>query len=129
MGSYAYAANKNGKKIKSYDITVKESVKQANIWDLYIKNFKYSDDYKILQFVQDNAIMIQDEKSNIKIIPFDMYTPDLAKGKEKELTVTFFMGGKQIDKLTAEQKERMMQRISKTMSIYYSAHMDEYLKI
>lgn len=56
-------------------------------------------------------------------------TPDLAKGKEKELTVTFFMGGKQIDKLTAEQKERMMQRISKTMSIYYSAHMDEYLKI
>lgn len=32
------------------------------------KNFKYSDDYKILQYVKDNAIMIQDEKSNIKII-------------------------------------------------------------
>lgn len=32
---------KDGKKIKSYDITVKESVKKANVWDLYKKNFKY----------------------------------------------------------------------------------------
>ena len=32
---------KNGKKIKSFDITVKESVKKANVWDLYKKNFKY----------------------------------------------------------------------------------------
>lgn len=32
---------KDGKKIKSYDITVKESVKRANLWDLYKKNFKY----------------------------------------------------------------------------------------
>ena len=56
-------------------------------------------------------------------------TPDLAKSKNKELTVTFFMGGKQIDKLTPEQKERMMQRISKTMSIYYLAHIDEYERL
>lgn len=56
-------------------------------------------------------------------------TPDLAKGKKKELTVTFFMGGKQIDKLTPEQKERMLQRISKSMSIYYSAHIDEYERL
>ena len=56
-------------------------------------------------------------------------TPDLAKGKNKPLTVTFFLGGQQIEKLTAEQKERMMQRIGKAMSIYYSAHMDEYKKI
>ena len=32
---------KDGKKISSFDITVKESVKKANIWDLYKKNFKY----------------------------------------------------------------------------------------
>ena len=32
---------KNGKKIDSYDITVKESIKRANVIDLYKKNFKY----------------------------------------------------------------------------------------
>ena len=32
---------RDGKKIKSYDITVNESVKRANIWDYYKKNFKY----------------------------------------------------------------------------------------
>lgn len=32
---------KDGKKVKSFDITVKESVKKANVWDLYKKNFKY----------------------------------------------------------------------------------------
>ncbi len=32
---------KDGKKIKSFDITVKESVKKANLWDMYKKNFKY----------------------------------------------------------------------------------------
>ena len=32
---------RDGKKIKSYDITVKESIKKANLWDYYKKNFKY----------------------------------------------------------------------------------------
>ncbi len=32
---------KNGTKIKTFNITVKESIKKANIWDLYKKNFKY----------------------------------------------------------------------------------------
>ena len=32
---------KDGKKINSFDITVKESIEKANIWDLYKKNFKY----------------------------------------------------------------------------------------
>ena len=32
---------KNGKKINSYNITVKESIKKANIFDLYKKNFRY----------------------------------------------------------------------------------------
>ena len=32
---------KDGKKINSFDITVKTSVKKANLWDYYKKNFKY----------------------------------------------------------------------------------------
>ena len=32
---------KNGKRINSFDITVKESIEKANILDLYKKNFKY----------------------------------------------------------------------------------------
>ena len=32
---------RDGKMIKSYDITVKESIKKANLWDYYKKNFKY----------------------------------------------------------------------------------------
>lgn len=55
--------------------------------------------------------------------------PDLAKDKKKQLTVTFFVGGKQVEYLTPEQKERMAERLSKTMSTYYTAHADEYKKI
>jgi len=32
---------KDGKKINSFDITVTETVKKANMWDYYKKNFKY----------------------------------------------------------------------------------------
>jgi len=32
---------KDGKKINSFDITVKENIDKANIWDYYKKNFKY----------------------------------------------------------------------------------------
>ena len=32
---------KDGKKYKDFDITVKKSIKKANMWDLYKKNFKY----------------------------------------------------------------------------------------
>lgn len=56
-------------------------------------------------------------------------TPDLAKDKKrktKELTGTFFIGGKQVDKLTDEQCERMAERLSVTMSRYYSSHPSEY---
>ena len=58
-----------------------------------------------------------------------VHKPDLAKDKKKELTATFFVGGKQVDKLTPEQCERMAQRLSKTMSRYYTAHPEEFLKI
>lgn len=46
--------------------------------------------------------------------------------KSKELTVTLFIGDKQIDKLTPEQKERMAERLSQTMSRYYTSNLTEY---
>jgi hypothetical protein len=49
--------------------------------------------------------------------------------KDKSLTVTLHIGGKQIDKLTAEQSERMAERLSDAMSIYYTAHPEEYSRL
>ena len=49
--------------------------------------------------------------------------------KKKELTCTFYIGGKQVETLTEEQRERMAQKLSEAMSIYYTAHPDEYLKL
>ena len=48
---------------------------------------------------------------------------------QKPLTVTFYMGGKQIDKLTPEQNQKMLNRLSEAMSLYYTAHPEEYLKL
>ena len=60
----------------------------------------------------------------------ERFTPDLAKGKKRKgLTVTLFIGDKQIDKLTPEQSERMAERLSQVMSRYYSSHMEEYGRI
>lgn len=47
----------------------------------------------------------------------------------KPLTVTLHIGGKQIDKLTSEQCERMAQKLSETMSLYYSRNVGEFQKI
>ena len=60
-----------------------------------------------------------------------VHTPDLAKDKRKgkELTVTLFVGGKQVDELTTEQCERMAERLSKVMGVYYTAHPEEFQKI
>ena len=64
-------------------------------------------------------------KAEVKV-----HTPDLAKDKKKkQLTVTLFVGGKQVDTLSTEQRERMAQRLSERMSIYYTAHSEEYQKI
>jgi hypothetical protein len=49
--------------------------------------------------------------------------------KDTKLTVTLHIGGKQVDKLTAEQSGRMSQRLSESMSLYYTAHPKEYLNI
>jgi hypothetical protein len=47
----------------------------------------------------------------------------------KPLTVTLYIGGKQVEELTEEQCERMAQRLSDKMSLYYTSHRDEYQKI
>lgn len=53
----------------------------------------------------------------------------MAKTKNKPLTCTFYVGGKQVEKLTEEQLEVMAQRLSTVMSAYYTAHPEEYIKI
>jgi hypothetical protein len=49
--------------------------------------------------------------------------------KDKKLTVTLHIGGKQVDKLTEEQCERIAQRLSETMSLYYTSNPEEYREI
>lgn len=58
-----------------------------------------------------------------------VHTPDLAKDKKNQLTVSLYIGGKEVEELTAEQSERMANRLSKAMSLYYTAHLDEYQNI
>lgn len=47
----------------------------------------------------------------------------------KPLTVTFYVGGKQVDTLTEEQRARLADRLSEAMSIYYTAHPEEYREL
>lgn len=52
----------------------------------------------------------------------------------KKLTVEIFVGNPtdgyvQVDALTEEQKERMAQRLSYSMSLYYTQHISEYQKL
>ena len=49
--------------------------------------------------------------------------------KEQKLTCTFFVGKKQVDKLTPEHLDKMAQRLGDVMSIYYTAHPNEYRQI
>lgn len=49
--------------------------------------------------------------------------------KRSSLTVTLHIGGQQVESLTEEQLDRMAQRLSETMSDYYSIHPDEYARI
>ena len=58
-----------------------------------------------------------------------VHTPDLAKEKKKELTVTLYIGGKQVDTLTTEQSERIAKRFGEVMSTYYTSHPAEYERI
>ena len=45
------------------------------------------------------------------------------------LTVTLYVGGNQVKKLEPEQVERIAHKLSEAMSLYYTAHPEEYLKI
>ena len=48
---------------------------------------------------------------------------------KQQLTCTFYVGGVKVDKLTPEQTKKMSARLSETMSLYYTRHPDEYLKL
>lgn len=47
----------------------------------------------------------------------------------QEFTYTIYVGGKPVDELTPEQLDRMADRLSETMSTYYTAHPEEYAEI
>lgn len=49
--------------------------------------------------------------------------------KDKPLTVTLHIGGKQVEKLTAEQSERIAERFAEALSLYYTAHPEEFAKL
>ena len=49
--------------------------------------------------------------------------------KQQPLTVTLHIGGKEVETLTEEQREAMAQRLSESMSLYYTAHPEEFRKI
>lgn len=49
--------------------------------------------------------------------------------KDTKLTVSLHIGGKQVDRLTPNQTERMAQRLEETMSLYYTANPEEYREI
>lgn len=44
----------------------------------------------------------------------------------KEITVNFYIGNTKIDRLTPEQKDVMTHRMSDALSLYYTAHPEEY---
>lgn len=47
----------------------------------------------------------------------------------KPLTFTLYIGDKQVDTLPEDYLERMCKRLSERMSLYYSNHPEEYLKL
>ena len=49
--------------------------------------------------------------------------------KERKLTVTLHIGGKQVERLSAEQIDCMAARLTQAMSLYYTAHPDEFKNI
>lgn len=53
----------------------------------------------------------------------------MAGRKNKELTVTLFVGGQQVDELTTQQIRKIQEKLEKKMSVYYSSHLDEYAKL
>lgn len=50
-------------------------------------------------------------------------------GKAKPIKVVIYIGGKQIDTLTEEQRANAAEKISKAMSEYYTRHPEEYARL
>ena len=48
---------------------------------------------------------------------------------KREITVRLFVGDKPVKTLTDEQLDKMAHRLSKRMSMYYTAHPAEYEKL
>lgn len=46
--------------------------------------------------------------------------------RDTKLTVTLHIGGERIEKLTAEQVQRMAEKLSQVMSTYYTAHPEQF---
>lgn len=44
----------------------------------------------------------------------------------KAITVTLYVGAKQVDTLTEAERERLSKKMSEAMSLYYTAHPEEY---
>lgn len=42
------------------------------------------------------------------------------------LTFSFYVGGMRVERLTAEQSKIIAERLAETMSVYYTAHPEEY---
>lgn len=53
----------------------------------------------------------------------------MAGRKKKEITVTLFVGGQQVNTLTTQQIEKIQERLENKMSVYYTAHADEYVRL
>lgn len=51
------------------------------------------------------------------------------KRNTKTLTCTFYVGGKKVDKLTPEQSQRLAQKCGEVLSLYYTQHPDEWIKL
>lgn len=49
--------------------------------------------------------------------------------RDTKLTVTLHIGGEQVEKLTAEQVQRIADSLSEAMSIYYTAHPAEFKEL
>ena len=51
------------------------------------------------------------------------------KRKQQPLTVTLMIWGQEVKTLTPEQREKMSKRLSEVMSLYYTAHPEQYQNV
>ena len=49
--------------------------------------------------------------------------------KRKEITVSFYIGGKKVDTIPPEFTQKICKKFSEVFSRYYSEHPDEWEKI